>query len=208
MTHSLHRRGHRESLESDYVFLATPAIGVNHVGCHPRLERILEIVYEVGPTNIGSYDTGTVLAGVTYDDIKAALHDASRIRCVFSDLDEVRTILRRLREEDLGISIVISGLIDEVLGVAAEEGLCPHTVNLSLGIHGSSEDLPGESILRLMTMCGHGMISAGIVDQLIEQVKRGHCSPREAAEVMARPCVCGIFNQQRARDLLTIIRDS
>lgn len=205
MTHSLHRKGRRASLERDYVFLATPAIGVNHVGCRPRLERILEIVYEVKPTNIGSYDTGTVLTGVTYDDIRAEMDDASRIRCVFSDLEDVRTVLRRLKEEDLGISIVISGLIDDVLRVAAEEGLCPHTVNLSLGIHGASEGLPGETVLHFMTMCGHGMISAGIVDRLIEDVKGGRRSAREAAEVMARPCVCGIFNQERAREMLTEI---
>ncbi len=205
MTHSLHRRGSRESLKGDYVFLSTPAVGVNHEGCRPKMQRILEIVYQAGPTNIGSYDTGTVLTGVTYEDIRAELDDTGRIRCVFSDLKKVRAVLRRLKSEELGISIVISGLVDEVLQAAAEEGLCPHTANLSLGIHGATEKLPGETILRFMTMCGHGMVSAGIVEQLMDEVKEGKRKPKAAAELMARPCVCGIFNQERAADLLSEI---
>jgi hypothetical protein len=203
MTHSLHRRGSSDSLKNDYVFLSTPAIGFNEAGAAPRFERILEVVYEAEPTNIGSYDTGTVLAGATYEDIREELKDTARIRCVFSDLESVRTVLKKLKEEELGISIVISGLIEELLKVAREVGLCPHTANLSLGIHGRTDRLPSETALQFMTMCGHGMVSAELVEELIEDVKTGRYSPQQAAERMGRPCVCGIFNQHRAEQLLT-----
>lgn len=208
MTHSLHRDGTAESLKNDYVFLSTPAIGFNHEGSAAKFERILEIVYEVGPTNIGSYDTGTVLTGVTFEQIRDELDDCARVRCVFSDLEEIRGVLQRLKEEDLGVSIVISGLIPEILDLAREMELCPHTINLSLGVQGNTDRLPSETVLQFMTMCGHGMVSKNLVEQMIEDVKAGRRSPRKAAERMALPCVCGIFNQKRAEALLTEIAEN
>jgi len=192
-----------ESLKNDYVFLSTPAIGVNDEGAAPKFERILEIVYDAGPTNIGSYDTGTVLTGVTLEDIRREISDQGRIRCVFSDLDRVREVLQQLNEEDLGISIVISGLIDEIVEVAGQVGLCPHSANLSLGVQGNKKRLPNETVLQFTTMCGHGMVSPNLVRKLIEDVKTRRATPKKAAETMALPCVCGIFNQERAEALLT-----
>ncbi len=201
MTHSLHRRGTLESLSGDFVVLATAAAGVNHVGSKDQLRKILEIVYEAGPANIGSYDTGTVYAGVSIEEIKAALNEVPRVRCSFSSREKLREVLRRIKDADPGISITISGLVDDVLELAREMELKPHSINLSLDIWGKTEELPPEEVLEFVTMCGHGLISKGLVEKAIADVKAGKKTPRQAAELVAHPCVCGIYNPDRAEAL-------
>jgi hypothetical protein len=206
MTHSLHRTGTRQSLKNDYVFLATPAIGFNEQGSGCKLRTILDIVCRAEPVNIGSYEVGTILAGASPESIKKSLTDGSRVRCVFSDIQAVQQVLEELKGANLGISVVVSGLLDEVLQLAQRVGLQPHTINYSLGFHGRVERLPKPIVLDLMTMCGHGMVSSALVEQLVGDVLEGHVSPDKAAETMAKPCVCGIFNQARARALLESLR--
>lgn len=201
MTHSLHRHGSRESLRNDFVFLATPAAGINHEGSKEKLIRILDLIYQLGPANIGSYETGTILAGATIEEIKARLAEVPRVRTAFSSREKVKELIRQVKEEDLGLSITVSGLIEEVLAMAQELSIQPHSVNLSLGVHGRTADLPSEEILEFVTMCGHGMISARLVQDTIDRVKKGNLTPEQAARRIASPCVCGIFNPDRAREL-------
>ncbi|MGE5576968.1 MAG: hypothetical protein ACM3TT_07225 [Syntrophothermus sp.] len=201
MTHSLHRRGTLENLSEDFVLLATAAAGVNHEGSKDKLRKILEIVYEAGPANIGSYDTGTIYAGVSIEEIKAALNEVPRVRCAFSSREKIKEVLRQIKEADLGISITVSGLTEDVLEMARELGLTPHSINLSLNIWGKTEELPSEDVLEFVTMCGHGLISRSLVEKAIADVKAGKKTPRQAAELVAHPCVCGIYNPDRAEAL-------
>ncbi|MHB8926388.1 MAG: hypothetical protein ACYC9Q_01820 [Bacillota bacterium] len=201
MTHSLHRRGSAESLQDDYVILATPAAGVNHEGSKDKLRRILDIIYELEPVNIGSYECGTILTGATLDEIKAKLAEVPRVRCVFSDRAKIKELVRQIKDLDLGVSITLSGLTEEVVGLAGELGLEPHSINFSLDIWGKKEALPSEEVLEFVTMCGHGMVSRHLVERLIDQVKRGRRTPHQAAILVAQPCVCGIFNVDRAERL-------
>ena len=208
MTHSLHRLGTRQSLENDYVFLATPAIGFNEKGSGCKLKKIVDIVYKAEPVNIGSYEVGTVLAGASVELIREKIADGSRVRCVFSDIEAVQQVVEELVKADLGISIVVSGLVDEIFEMAQRIGLQPHTVNFSSGIQGRVDRLPERPILDLVSMSGHGMVSAAVVERLVGDVLKGRSSPTEAARTMAKPCVCGIFNQQRAEALIgSIVRD-
>jgi hypothetical protein len=46
------------------------------------------------------------------------------------------------------------------------------------------------------------MTSPNLVKKCIEDVISGKTTPREAAELLARPCICGIFNPDRAETLL------
>ncbi|MHB0885766.1 MAG: hypothetical protein ACYC41_07785 [Bacillota bacterium] len=201
MTHSLHRRGSAESLRNDYVILATPAAGVNHEGSGDKLRRILDIVYELGPVNIGSYECGTIYTGATIEEIKAKLAEVPRVRCVFSDRGKLKELVRQIRDMDLGISITLSGLTDEVIGLAEELGLQPHSINFSLDLWGNRGALPSEEVLQFVTMCGHGMVSRRLVERLIDQVRQGKKRPHQAAVMVAQPCVCGIFNVERAEKL-------
>ncbi|BCV25259.1 hypothetical protein [Gelria sp. Kuro-4] len=202
MTHSLHRLGSPESLKNDFVLLVTPAVGINNVGSQEKLREILDYIFELGPTNIGSYETGTIFSGATLEEIKAKLSETPRVRVCFSSSEKVKKLVQFIKEKDYGLSVTISGLITEINDIARSLDIKPHSINLSLGIYGKTADLPGPEVLEFVTMCGHGMISRELVERLIADVKAGRRTPENAAKEMARPCVCGIFNTDRAIQLL------
>ncbi len=203
MTHSLHRRGSVEELRNDYVLLVTPAIGFNHEGKRAALQKVVDIVFEVGPNNIASIEgTGTVFAGTTKEDIKENIHDKGRVRCCFDSREKMAEVIKKLAEADLGLSITVSGLIDEVVPMARAAGLEPHTVNLSLGVHGRSGCLPSERVLEITTMCGHGLVATNLARAMIREVKAGRKTLEEAAVKLAQPCFCGILNTERAKRIL------
>ncbi len=203
MTHSLHRRGSACSLKDDFVILVTPAVHINHKGSGDKLWKILDIITEVGPNNIGSYETGTIYTGITIDEIRANMPETPRVRCCFDSKEKMHEVIRRIKEEDLGLSITISGVNEEVLDICQDLDIQPHSVNYSLGLHGATELLPPEEVLEILTMCGHGMISKDLVKKAIDEVKRGKKTPYDAAVMVAQPCVCGIFNVSRAEKLFS-----
>ena len=203
MTHSLHRRGSVDSLKDDFVFIARSSLDVNRKNCGPKFQRIRQILHEAGPTNAGSMETGGNIArGAFLKEWLARDSDDTIIAATFSSKAKVRQVLQRLKQEDLGISITISGLIDEVFGLAKEVGLKPHTVNLSLGVHGRTDLLPPEEILQVTTMCGHALCAKSLAGKLKDEVAAGRLTAEEAARQLAEPCVCGIFNTERAAALL------
>jgi hypothetical protein len=183
------------------VLLVTAAADVNHWGSKEKLRQILEIVYDVGPANIGSYDTGTVLAGIKIEEIKAALAEVPRVRCCFSSREKIKEAVRRIKELDLGMSVTVEGPTEDIHEMSEELGIKPHSVNLSLDIWGKKENLPAEEVMEFVTMCGHGLISRYLVEKLIAEVKAGKKTPREAAVLVGQPCVCGIYNPDRATTL-------
>src|SRR5665647_1374884 len=119
----------------------------------------------------------------------------------FSSKEKLAEVLRRLKEADLGLSITVSGLLDEVIPLAQEMGIKPHTANLSMGILGRTDKLADEETLEFTTMCGHALIAANLVKKGISDVARGAKTLREASDMIGAPCVCGIYNLDRS-DLL------
>ena len=202
MTHTLHRRGTEESLKNDYVLLVTAASGINHEGSREKLLKVLDVVWDVGPANVGSQHLGTVLQGYSLDEIKNSLSEVPRVRCCFSSKEKMHEIIKRLKELDLGLSVTVEGPTKDVVEMSRSLGIEPHSVNLSLDIWGKKEELPPEEILEFVTMCGHGLISQHLVKKVIEDVKKGKTTPRKAAETIGVPCVCGIYNPDRAEELL------
>lgn len=202
MSHTLHRSGDRQSLAGDWVVLAMTASGINHAGSAPRLRRFLELASRHNPVNLGDIRTGSAFSQ-TRKRLLEAITDGTVLHAVFSGTRDVASFLADLKAEDLGISIVVSGLMDTCCRIAARTGLKPHTVAVSLGIWGRTETLPGPSILEVTSMCGHGMIPGRLVEKLAEEVASGALVAREAAARLARPCVCGIFNPRRAAALLS-----
>jgi hypothetical protein len=65
--------------------------------------------------------------------------------------------------------------------------------------------LPDKGIMEITTMCGHGMVSAEWVRRRAQLLRRGETTARAAAHELARSCVCGIFNLDRAAKLLTVM---
>ena len=191
MTHSLYRKGNTKDLHHDYVIIAMLAAGINdksvYIDAKERQVRIGKIMKNNNPTNILN---------------EAGWRLTSIVQGCFSDIFDVQNVLRAIREEDLGISIVVSGLISEIEEVCKELGLKPHTINLSLGEFGNKSLLPPEKTLEITTMCGHHCISSQSVKFYVEQIKKGKISVEKAAEKLTAPCVCGIFNTKRAAQVL------
>jgi hypothetical protein len=74
-------------------------------------------------------------------------------------------------------------------------GLERHTVNQSLGRWGRTEKLPPLEILELNTMCGHGRVTVGLIQDVIDSLGKGHCTPEQGAERLFRPCQCGTIEE-------------
>lgn len=202
MTHTLHRRGDIKSLKSDFVILATPAIGINDVGSGEKLKQILKIAKKHGISNIGNLVDGSLYSGMNFEQIEQKLKDGGRVRGVFSDRGKLNGFLKEVAKADFGLSITVSGLIDDISELSKEIGLTPHTINLSLGIWGRRDLLPKERILEFTTMCGHSLISTNLVKRCLEDIEKGKISEEAAIRKMAKTCVCGIFNPVRAKYLI------
>jgi len=224
VTHTHHRRGSRESLEKDYVVLSMidPEAGAQHDYKGPlrgRVRRFLEICERRRPAALLARASGRRLRYLRgwEPEMDSGIHKASTlkdiVRCeeladegighaVYTDREAVREVLRDLKEADLGISIVVSGVFDVVFDVCREVGIEPHTVNMSLATWGKTELLPDQPVLEICTMCGHAMISPRLVESIVGRVGRGAVTPEDAAVELGKQCTCNIFNTVRAAEII------
>ncbi len=202
MTHSLHRRGSAESLSEDYVILFIPAKGINDDGHELKLQKFLHIVQRYDPKNIGAITIGNMYSHKPEEIIDGATGVA---HAVFNNQEAVTEVLKELKEADMGLSTIVSGIFESVDECLEKAGLKHHTANFSLGIWGNTKRLPSDDILEIITMCGHAMIATNLVKAMVEEVKAGRKTPEEAAKRLAPQCACGIFNPARAAKLLSAI---
>ena len=205
MTHSLHRCGKIQ--EKDFVWLLYHVKGVNDRNLVERLRQAIGIIEEVGSVNWGDVKSGPIVS-VPVAEIKEKLTEKSRIRGAFTSREQVTKFLRKMKDADLGLCVIISGLLDEVFSACREAGVKPHTMNYSLGIFGNKKLLADEDTLAITTMCGHHMIPDDFVAETRERVKDGKLSPEKASLEFAQLCPCGIFNQERARELLILEQEN
>lgn len=200
MTHTLHRRGTVEELSHDYVLMALTAQQYNKKHSGEKLKKLFEICLRHNPINMGT------LSGNNFNSTPEAMHnnitDGGGLHAVFNNADDLAACLEEIKVADVGISIVVSGLFDRVKDCCHQAGIKPHTVNTSVGIFGKTELLPDQEVMKIHTMCGHGMISFNLIKHLADEVKNGRITARKAAEKMAANCHCGIFNPERAELLL------
>ncbi|MBI5966312.1 MAG: hypothetical protein HY882_00440 [Deltaproteobacteria bacterium] len=205
MTHSLHRCGRIQ--ERDFVWLLYHVKGVNDDHLVERVRKAIGIVEEAGAVNWGDVKSGPIVS-VSPAEIKEKLTEKSRIRGVFTSRDQVTEFLKKMKDADLGLCVVISGLLDQVFPACQEAGVRPHTINYSLGVFGKKELLAEDDTLAITTMCGHHMISDGFVAETRRRVKEGKISPEKASLKFAELCPCGIFNQERAKELLSLEKEN
>ncbi len=66
------------------------------------------------------------------------------------------------------MSITITGDRDRIFSILDDVGLEPNAIHLSLGIFGKKEFLPSRQIMEICTMCGHGMVSANKVKEILK----------------------------------------
>ncbi len=202
MTHTLHRVGDPDSLSRDYVLLFMPSKDINHEGSGPKLRKMLEISLKNGAVKIGDARHGNQYYQGGLDKMLDNVEDRAVVQAVFNDPNKVVAALSELKAEDLGMSVVVSGLFDSVRECCHKAGLEPHTVNNSLGRWGRTDRLPSQDVLELNTMCGHGMVTVKLIEDTAEKVKKGKLTPEQGAEQLFKPCMCGIFNPSRATELL------
>lgn len=199
----MHREGSIDSLEKDYALFIFPARGFNWAGSTPKVKRLMEFVYQMGPSNIiSSALRKNLYSGVSPDEIMGRIKDGDRVFCVFNSIEKIKKTLIGIKEADEGISIVVTGLIDRVREIVREIGINPHTINLSLGVHGETDRLPPPDIRQITTMCGHGMVSPNLVRDVIRKVKTNKIQAWNGSLVMAAPCTCGIYNPHRSEELI------
>ncbi len=202
MTHTLHRVGDYENLKDDYVFLMMPSQDINHENSAPKLKRFFEMALEKGAIKIGDCRSGNEYYQGGVEEVVNNVEDRAVIHAVFTDRDKVIDMLEALKEEDLGLSVVLTGIVDQVNDCLKEVNIQRHTVEHSLGRWGDKEKLPPKEILEIATMCGHAMVSVNLIRKMIKDIKDERITSREAAEELFKPCMCGIFNVNRAEKLL------
>jgi hypothetical protein len=202
VTNTLHRQGTHESLARDYIIFLHPARGINREGSGEKVKQFVRLALEEGPVNVGTGSLNLFTAENLEQLIEGVTDEASTIAATFSDPEALRRLVGKLRQADLGISVNISGLADEVDEILRSQGIVRHSIEHSLGILGRTDRLPTNHVLELTTMCGHGMISHNHARKMIDWVKLGKLTPKKAARYLARPCVCGAFNTDRAEELL------
>ncbi len=121
---------------------------------------------------------------------------------VFDDRANMEAALKDLAEAQVGLSVVVSGLFDEVAESCQRVGTRAHTVNQSLGFWGRTERLPRREILEITTMCGHGLLAPSLVWHLAERIRRDEVTTATACQEMRKMCICDIFNHVRAEELM------
>jgi hypothetical protein len=217
MTNTLHRYGDSESFYDDYLIFASPSSGRNDKGSVPKLKAFLEMALPFNPVNIGDPVHGgslrpsrdlTTIANWSRDmkpDFRAVIDgidEPASVVAIFDNKDSASQFLKKVVEADLGLSVNISNSIEGAEQCCQFAGIPRHSVGYSLGFEGAIEKLPNTQLLKLTTMCGHGMISASLAKKMIDWVKEGRRTSDQAVTYMTRFCSCGVFNPVRAKRIL------
>lgn len=203
MTHTNHRQGTLESLSKDYVVFMYAASGFNDKNVGPKLQEFLQLGLKYHPVNIGSPRVGNRFT-VSPEELVEGVVKEKKAYLVFDDKERAGAFVKDVVKADLGVSVIVSGLFREADRMCQAAGIKRHTAQCSLGVWGKVERLPRQSeILDITTMCGHGMVSFNLVRRMADDVRKRRLSPEKAAGIIAKPCVCGVFNPKRAEELLS-----
>ena len=217
MTNTLHRFGDADSFRDDYIVFAMCSRGKNDEDSVPKLRKFLELALSFHPVNLGDARNGGALRPSKSmnplshwnRDIKPdfrAVIDGFTVpttaAAVFDNRVAAEDLMKAVREADLGLSVNISTSIDGAEQCCHAAGIPRHSVGYSLGFEGKTEHLPNEDVLKLSTMCGHGMVASSLAKKMIDWVKEGRRTPEQASSYLARFCSCGVYNPSRAIRIL------
>lgn len=223
MTNTLHRFGTPDTLNNDFIVFAMAAKGFNEQGALDKAKAFLRAAIKYQPINMGNALVNSLYRPekdltfiklyfvgrqqkTTYEKLIDEIPGPGSAAVVFDDPNKVKNFVRDVKQLDLGLSVNISALVDDVRNICGEVEITPHAVEYTLGFHGDTSRLPERDTLSLSTMCGHGMVSANFAKKMIDRVKEGRMDPQEAACCMAKFCVCGVFNTTRAMRVLNRVK--
>lgn len=223
MTNTLHRLGTPETLHHDFIVFAMAGKGYNDEGALEKARTFLRTAIKYRPVNMGNALINSLYRPdqnlsffklyfigrqekTTYEKLIDEMPGPGSAAVVFDNADTVTDFVREVKNLDLGLSINISAMVDDTRDICGEVDITPHAVEYTLGFHGATEKLPDQDVLSISTMCGHGMVSPNFTKKMLDRVKEGRMSPREASTCMAKFCVCGVFNTSRAMAILNRVR--
>ena len=217
MTNTLHRFGNAESFYDDYIVFAIPSKSNKDPNALPKLHRFLEIAMEYKPVNLGETRHGGALRPSKnlgplahwkrnmkpdFQAVLKGLTVPTTCAAVFDNPSAAEQFVKRVKEENFGMSVNISTSIEGAERCCNYACLDRHSIGYSLGFEGKTEKIPNSQVTMLSTMCGHGMISHSLAKKMIDFVKENRRSPEQAATYLSRFCSCGIFNPARAKRIL------
>jgi hypothetical protein len=222
MTNTLHRFGNAESFHDDFIVFAIPTKVKKDPDAVPKLQKFLELALQFHPVNLGDARHGGAIRPSKHlgpmahwsrdnkPDFKKVIKGVNiptTCAAVFDSKENAENFVKRVRQEDMGISVNISTSIDGAIDCCGFAGLSRHSVGYSCGFEGKTEKMPDSDTAALSTMCGHGMISASLAKKMICFVKENRRTPEEAAAILTRFCSCGVFNPSRAKRILENARE-
>ena len=221
MTNTLHRLQKPDDPKDDYIVFTLTTSGVNEIGATEKAKEFLKTALKYNPVNIKVptengpmfraekdltpfklYFRGRKEALTPDEMVEEIVPPGGQVLVVFDNKPALEGFLKELKEMDLGLSVNVSSLVDDVQEMAPRTGLVPHSINYALGFRGNLYKLPDRSVLELTTLCGHGLISNNFARKMINMVKEKRVTPEKAAGYMSKFCVCGAFNTTRAVRIL------
>jgi hypothetical protein len=161
------------------------------------MQKIAETVLKYKPENV----IGRPL-GLNDETIEMMAPMTGVVTAVFTDKKDVEKLVEEIKQKQLGISVVLSGLFSDVRDICRCTGLKEHTYHMSLGVFGKTDRMPDEKTLEITTQCGHSLISASLVEAILKKMRKGKLSPEEGARLLVKPCACGIGNTKRIEKIL------
>jgi hypothetical protein len=203
MTNTLHRKGNEEALKQDFVVFAVPKGNIPDLV--KKLIRFTQICLKHEPVNMSRVEERT-FRHVDPRRIQQEMEEKIGLEATFDNIGAVASVISELKEADLGISINVSGLLEEVNRCCQKEGFQRHSTEQSLGVFGKTEMLPPWPIVEMNSLCGHGLLSFNLIKKIVDEVKTERMTPQEGAYQLAKPCECGAFNPTRAKHLLEELR--
>ena len=124
MTHTLHRQGTPENLDDDYPMLTIRARGYND-GSSWRMRKVLEMASRYPILNFGDIKNGSCVTTTLESILNSSDQNPSILHMVFAGKEDVAQFMTDLKEADLGISVVVSGLFEEIFQCCRRAGIAP-----------------------------------------------------------------------------------
>lgn len=215
MTHTLHRRGKKKSYKKDIVMLIMSSKGINTEGSSRWKREFFSIVLENGAINVGE---GVKLFlpldrlekdNQFYNQMRDKITDRSNPMAVFDDSEKATNAVAELKKSGNPLSFVISTDTEITRSILAHNSINSSAGEVRVikehdhdGIFGKTSSLPEEDVLEIHSFCGHGMVSYSLIKRVMNDVKLGRISSEEGSKILTRPCSCGVFNRERAKEVL------
>jgi hypothetical protein len=198
MTHTLNRTGLTTERRGEEIVILCMIHYKLKGQKGEEMQEMARILMKYKPDNF----IGSPL-GLEQEQLIPMAANVGVLTAVYTDKDDVIEMISEIKSRKLGISVVLSGLFTDVHDICEASDLKEHTYHASIGVFGKTEKLPDEKTMAILTQCGHGLVSSHYVDDIVKRIKKGKLTPQEGADLLTKPCVCGIVNRKRTGEILS-----